>query len=365
MAIETRSFLGANTPHGFVSLFGELYDPYQNQNVQIIKGGPGCGKSTLMKKIAERGLSLGFDTERVYCSSDPDSLDAVSIPGLQLYVCDGTAPHVLEPRFPGACENIVNLGAFWDEATLHDRADQIRQYSLETALCHRRSTRYLAAAGALRQASLQLLASLVLEEKLNGYALRFCMRQLPNKKSARSGRATRRFLTGVTPQGVLFFPETVRAAATEITLLNDPFSPAAGMLLQRIAARASAHGYDHTLVLDPMDPHGDPLGLLVPERGVALLRKTPQTAALPAARTIHANRFLQPDAVRRHKQRLLFQQKTAQSLVDESVLQLRQAKRAHDLLERCYTDAIDFDALNRASARWLDRIFQEQLSKGR
>ena len=92
MATETHSFLGANTPNGFVSLFGELYDPYRDHNVHIIKGGPGCGKSTLMKRIAERARAHGLDAECVHCSSDPDSLDAVLVPALRLFVCDGTAP---------------------------------------------------------------------------------------------------------------------------------------------------------------------------------------------------------------------------------------------------------------------------------
>lgn len=362
MALSTDSFLGANTPQGFVSLFGELYDPYRTHNMHIIKGGPGCGKSTLMKKIADRALSLGFDVERIYCSSDPDSLDAVAVPLLRLFFCDGTAPHVVEPRFPGACENLVDLGTFWDQAALHARADLIRKYTLENALFHRRSARFLAAAGALRQASLQLLAPQVLEEKLNGYALRLSMRLLPNKKSGAPGKPIRRFYTAVTPQGVVFFADSVRLQATELLLLDDPFSPAAGMLLQRVAQRAAAHGYDPVVLLDPLDPHGDPFGILVPQRGVALLRKTNETAVLPASRTIHADRFLQPDAVRSRRQRLQFQQKTIDALVQESVLQLRQAKTAHDLLERCYRDAVDFDALNRFSERLIARVFREQMS---
>ena len=44
MPVKTDTFLGANTPIGFVSLFDELYDPYQEQHLYIIKGGPGCGK---------------------------------------------------------------------------------------------------------------------------------------------------------------------------------------------------------------------------------------------------------------------------------------------------------------------------------
>ena len=151
--------------------------------------------------------------------------------------------------------------------------------------------------------------------------------------------------------------------ATEILLLDDPFSPAAGMLLQRIAARALAHGYDVTLALDPLDPHGDPLGLLLPEGAVALFRKTPQTAALPAARTLHMERFLHSDAVRGHKQKLLFQQKLQRALVDESIEMLQKAKETHDKLERIYIEAMDFARMQRETDALVARIFNEQLSK--
>ena len=363
MAIHTHSFLGANTPQGFVSLFGELYDPYRNHNMHIIKGGPGCGKSTLMKRVADEAAVRGFGTERIHCSSDPSSLDAVAVPALSLFVCDGTAPHVVEPRFPGACENIINLGAYWDERRLHENADEIRKYTLECALYHRRSERFLASAGALRLASLQLLAPQVLEEKLNGYALRFCKRMLPNKKRA-PGKTNRRFLGAVTPDGDVFFADTVRLLATEIILLDDPFSPAAGMLLQRIAARAAAHGYDVTLAVDPLDPHGDPQGLLVPDRAIALFRKTPQTAALPASRSLHMRRFLNEDAVRAVRQKLLFQQKLQRALTDESIDMLRQAKRTHDKLEALYAAAMDFPRMQAQTDALIARIFDEQLSAG-
>ena len=45
-------FLGANSPAGFYSLYDHLLPPEQARAIYILKGGPGCGKSTLGKLIA-------------------------------------------------------------------------------------------------------------------------------------------------------------------------------------------------------------------------------------------------------------------------------------------------------------------------
>lgn len=86
-------FLGANSPSGFYSLYHELSDPAKFRSVYILKGGPGCGKSTLMRRVGRHGLAAGFRTEEVLCSGDPGSLDAVIFPELGTAVVDGTAPH--------------------------------------------------------------------------------------------------------------------------------------------------------------------------------------------------------------------------------------------------------------------------------
>ena len=54
MADTVSFFLGANTPYGFVSFFDELYNPYGDDRALIIKGGPGTGKSGIIKAIATK-----------------------------------------------------------------------------------------------------------------------------------------------------------------------------------------------------------------------------------------------------------------------------------------------------------------------
>lgn len=72
-------FLGGNTPEGFVSLFDEITGLYKDYVSYVIKGGPGTGKSTMMKKCASEARAFEPYLERIHCSSDPNSLDAVNL----------------------------------------------------------------------------------------------------------------------------------------------------------------------------------------------------------------------------------------------------------------------------------------------
>ncbi len=74
-------FLGANSPTGFYSLYSQLLPPEQASAIYILKGGPGCGKSTLMRRVAALAQEAGEPVEYILCSGDPDSLDAILLPG--------------------------------------------------------------------------------------------------------------------------------------------------------------------------------------------------------------------------------------------------------------------------------------------
>ena len=88
----TRYFLGGNTASGFVSFYGQFCRGPE-EFLWVIKGGPGCGKSSLMRRVAQAMEEKGASVEYIACSGDPDSLDAVVFPALNTAIVDGTAPH--------------------------------------------------------------------------------------------------------------------------------------------------------------------------------------------------------------------------------------------------------------------------------
>lgn len=90
---ETSYFLGANTHRGFYSLYDHYINTQDGDFLWVVKGGPGCGKSSFMRHIGKAALRAGLAVEYIYCSGDPKSLDGVYIPKLRVAYVDGTAPH--------------------------------------------------------------------------------------------------------------------------------------------------------------------------------------------------------------------------------------------------------------------------------
>ena len=102
----------ANTCYGFKNCFDNICP---NGLTYILKGGPGTGKSTFMKKVGNYFESKGESVEYFYCSSDIDSLDGIRIVNKNISIVDGTSPHTTEAKMPKITETIVNLGDFIGE----------------------------------------------------------------------------------------------------------------------------------------------------------------------------------------------------------------------------------------------------------
>ncbi|MBR2054617.1 MAG: ATPase, partial [Clostridia bacterium] len=103
-----HAYLGSNTAEGFFGYYNNLQAAAER--AVIIKGGPGVGKSTLMKKVAAHYEEKGLTVHYYHCSGDPDSLDAVFVQENGFLMADGTSPHVLDPIRPGARDGILKIG---------------------------------------------------------------------------------------------------------------------------------------------------------------------------------------------------------------------------------------------------------------
>ena len=345
-------FLGANTPEGFRSEYETLQIDPRIRRLLILKGGPGCGKSTLMKTLAARAEEYGWAAERILCSSDPDSLDGLVIPELGLALVDGTAPHVVEPGLCGCGANYLNLGRYYRESELRPLIPAIRAAKVANAACYGPVYGCLRAAAALARARRSLLGRdrirTVTEEALG----QLLDGKLP--QSGTPGRERRVYLSGVTPKGPIF----LSPGEGRIWAVQDGCGVGFG-LLRTLADRWREAGEDVILAMDPLEPDAV-AGVVVPGRDLAWIRVHP---AFPGPRQallrLDLDAALEAELPQELAEGIRELETMERRLLQEAVGWLRQAKARHDLIEELYRPAVDFAGVTREAELLCRELFAE------
>lgn len=344
---KVRFFLGANSPHGFYSLYDQLIDPAQANAIYILKGGAGCGKSSLMRRIAEKAEDIGEQVEYIHCSGDPDSLDAVIFPTYKTAIVDGTAPHVVEPKYPGVVESYVNLSDCYNREGLQGIRKEIMGCMAGYKDCYKRAYRCLNAAAEVMKDMRSLLITETLEQKLAKRAKGILSREIRNEGHGK-GQVVQRFLSAITHQGVLTYYTTADVLCKRIYILEDSCGLSHSMLTHLLTHVTSA-GYDVIACPSPLFP--DQLAhLIIPELSLAFLSAAPTSIYHKRPyRRIRLDAMIDTELVRRNKARLRFSRKVSGALIDEAVDSLSQAKTMHDELEALYNPYVDFDRVYRTA----------------
>ena len=340
MAQQKRHHLfpGSNTSAGFMGFFEDLRA--KAQRTVILKGGPGVGKSTLMREVAKHFEAQGTEVWYYHCSGDPDSLDAVSAPAAGYLILDGTAPHIVDPRLPGARDGILNLGVCLDEKQLAAQAGEIETCNRQISACYAQAYRCLAAARALRgdaaavyDAALSKKARRALEHDL--------LALLP---AAPQGDLTRVFAQAITWKGVL---QEIDSILTDtVYCLDVPWGFDVHALLLPLLDAAGRGGLARIAYHDPLDAG-------------CLAHAAVGGAVFTTAVMVDAPLFtpeLDAAVLRAESARLAFDRAVYDLTLNQAVEALAQAKQRHDSLERYYIDAMDYARLDEIKADFLARL---------
>ena len=338
----THIFLGANSAQGFYSLYEQLLSG-RFDDLLILKGGPGCGKSSFMRRVAEELSAAGHTPIYVHCSGDPDSLDGVIFPALRAALVDGTLPHALEPTYAVACERYVDLTRFYDVERAKEKRAELMALTDAYRAHYRDAYHILRAAdevGAERRASLHAHMDFA---KLNRRMQSIAARELKGKR-AENGGVDNVFLGGMTHKGELCRFDTVDALCPRVYELRDSAGLANGAL-QMLCAMA-VEGGERVLACRNPDRPAEVQHLLLPGRGVAFVTSNER---LPyggeAYRRIRLDAMAEETIGRAEKAKLRFLRRVERELRTEAVEKLADAKRAHDALEGVCNPLVDFDGV--------------------
>lgn len=344
---DNRFFAAYNGGGGFCSAFGGVFDPGKFDAVYIIKGGPGTGKSTFMKKLGEEAERRGYDPRYYFCSSDVSSLDGVVIDELGVCVLDGTAPHVTEAKYPGACENILNFGEAFDAAALRAKRSDVERLSAKSGEMYSRAYACLRAARESAVEERRVLGAAYLRSKAAAY-----IRRTFGEMSR--GAVCETCLTTVCAEGTFRLP-TYFSRARRVSVIDEYYG-AGYLFITDIAAYARAAGLCAAVVPDPVCP-GFYEGVYFIKDGVYVT--VDRGDAPKDAKKINASRFVGAAAVRSDRKYLRAARKLSLSALSAATDAMAGAHEAHAELEKIYVAHTDFSVVDEIFARVKESIFEK------
>lgn len=341
-------FAEGNTARGSVSLFDSSL---QNlDRIYILKGSPGSGKSTLIQRIARTWRDRGYEVWLLHCARDHTSLDGVIIPQLKAGIVDGTPPHVIEPRLPGAVEEYIHLSEAWDAHFLRRQRDELKRIQDQIDRCYAEA--YAGFAEALHVHD--EWEAIYIEHMDFAAADRLTERYIEllfadKKREGGLSRVDHRFLGAATPVGAVdYVPSLTQGLLRRYFIKGRPGSGKSTML-KRIAKEAGERGFDVEVYHCGFDPSSVDM-IIVRELGFAVFDSTQPHEYHPerSGDTIidMYTSCIKPGTDERYAQRLQDIESRYRAKMKYSTQLLAEANRLHRKLETIYGQAMDFSLVN-------------------
>ncbi|MEG0766503.1 MAG: ATPase [Clostridia bacterium] len=347
-------FPGGNTAHGFHSFFDQLLPLSDARRIFILKGGPGVGKSTFMRRIGRALEEHGYAVEYLHCASDSESLDGVVCSVLGLLLLDGTAPHVVDPKMPGAVDSMLNLGMYLDEEALSAHKADIFSLTRDISAWFTRAYHYLAAANHLREDTSQTLHAITDEEKLLQLAKPWLDTLLAHRSLAVSGRERRLFASAISPQGRVQYLDTL--ALPRLWRVTGPWASDTHRVLASLRDAAIHVGLDVEGFYCPLQP--DRLEhLSIPTLGLFITTENDyHVFTTVAERTLDLRSALPDELPTALQKALAYDRGMFDQLLSQAIAAIAQSKALHDDLEKLYVKYMDFSALEPLFAQTFSKI---------
>ncbi len=272
MSIERHYFAGNNTPLGFFSYYKYILGQREARKIICIKGGPGTGKSTFMKKIALDFAERGEDIDYLHCSADENSLDGILLNNRKVAIVDGTSPHVIDPITPGAVDKIINLGEYWNEEGICLNKEEIIDLNEETSKWYRIAYNYLNAAKSVYR-SLEEIYNMASDSseiyRLAGDVITKEYGKIDI--SLRPGRVKRFFASAITASGVVHYIPTLLEGMETVYMINTPVGFRNSSFMEIISEGAIYRGLDVECYHCPMCPEEKIEHIIIPKLKTAFV----------------------------------------------------------------------------------------------
>lgn len=354
-------FAGGNTCLGFYSLYNNVIQQKDALKIFIIKGGPGVGKSTFMKNIGIAMLEKGYDIENFWCSSDNNSLDGIVIKNLNVGIMDGTAPHVIDPKTPGAVDEIINLGDHWNEAKLIKNKMYILKDFKKVSRCFQTAYSSLKGAKVIHDEWMSYISECVDFRKVNKITHQIIEKIFTNIERQYEDYLPSRelFADAITPMGLVNQWPSILQNCKKVFVLRGEPGTGKSTIIQRIIVEAKSYGLYTEVFRSSFDP-AKFSGVHIPKLQTAVINPLPNSYTLNGIIAdiveIDLNTGLLISRLSSYDKEISECSKRFWGSINRAINYIDNAKRIHDELEQYYKAAMDFSKITELRNNVLQKI---------
>lgn len=334
-----RMIVGGNTADGYISFAAENLQGMER--IFMLLGATGCGKSSVILRVAQSMSERGLDVELWQSAGDIGSAEAVVLPELSAAVVDAGFMEHMHPENLGVVEEVYNLADCWDSELIRRNHREIKRLQalvkenmlneagLLTVLSKNRPKLYAAQGIRLSEEELEKITA-----------------ELAAEIFAKSRVRVRRFLASAYgAEGAVSFAQEISAACERRFLLCGE----ADFLLERLCAESVERGLAVDLYYDPLCTERLQM-LILPQLSIAVL-----DAELVG---------LEP----RYNDEIFMCYPAADDVADNSAEEMQEVMQRGEedrrRLAAYYTAAMDFERVDGVCSEILTKLWQMARERG-
>lgn len=267
-----------------------------------------------------------------------------------------TAPHIVDPKNPGAVDEIINLGEYWNLEKIKENREEILKTNKEVGRLFTRAYKFLKATESILKDVVVKYKDAMDFGKINSITLDLIDEILGNVEfKGKAGYERHLFGTAITPNGVVEYIDTIFNDATNVYYIKGDIGTGKSTLIEKVYKNAILRGLDVEVYHTPLIK--DKIGtIFIKDINVALTIS--DMFKEKNYKVVDLDKCINYDILNKYKDEIEYDKELIEKLLDNGIENIKRAKKEHDVMEKYYIPNMDFDKIEKFKVKIKERILE-------